>query len=194
MNREMPTEDVFRAIHPTGIDGCLEIVSHLRCDARGRFVKTFHAEWFRNHGLQTEFVEQYYSSSARRVLRGLHFQKPPAQHVKLVYCVDGEVLDAIVDLRPGSSTYGRHILVPLSAERANMLYLPGGVAHGFYVLSDMATLVYSVSSVYDSVCDAGIHWASAGIDWPDQDPIVSERDAKLPSMAQLGDIFRGLDS
>jgi dTDP-4-dehydrorhamnose 3,5-epimerase len=180
---------VFRELRPTEIEGCFEIMSHIRSDSRGQFVKTFHAEWFESQGLRTDFVEQYYSVSHRRVLRGLHFQIPPAQHAKLVYCTDGAVLDAAVDLRPRSSTFCKHILLELCAGAANMLYLPEGVAHGFYVVTESATLIYSVTSAYAPECDSGIRWDSAGIEWPDDDPIVSERDRQLPLFSEASRIF-----
>ncbi|HWE83997.1 MAG TPA: dTDP-4-dehydrorhamnose 3,5-epimerase [Terracidiphilus sp.] len=185
-------DSAFSAIEETGIPGCVEIKTHVRGDARGRFVKTFHAEWFKAHGLRTDFVEQYYSVSSKGVLRGLHFQKPPAHHAKLVYCVEGAVLDAAVDLRPGSPAFGRHALREISAERANLLYIPEGLAHGFYVLSESATLIYAVTSVYDAACDAGIHWNSAGIAWPDRNPTVSQRDRQFASFEESAGIFRGM--
>ena len=185
---------VFRELKPTAIHGCFEIVPHIHSDARGRFVKTFHAGWFESHGLRTDFVEQYYSVSHRRVLRWLHFQKPPAQHAKLVYCSDGAVLDAVVDVRPASPSFGKHILRELAADSANMLYLPEGTAHGFYVLSETATLMYAVTSAYAPECDGGIRWDSAGIEWPDNDPIVSERDQQLPTFAEGSGIFQDVNS
>lgn len=183
---------IFSAFEETEIPGCIEIIAHIRGDERGRFVKTMHAEAFKAHGLRADFVEQYYSVSRKAVLRGLHFQKPPAHHAKLVYCVEGNVLDAAVDLRPGSPAFGRHALRELSGERANILYLPEGLAHGFYVLSASATLIYAVTSEYDSASDAGIRWDSAGIEWPDRNPIISQRDQQLPSLEESVEIFRGL--
>jgi dTDP-4-dehydrorhamnose 3,5-epimerase len=183
------SDSVFRELKPTAIHGCFEIVSHIRSDLRGRFVKTFRADWFESQQLRTDFVEQYYSVSSHRVLRGLHFQKPPAHHAKLVYCTQGAALDAVVDLRPRSATFGEHILQELSADSANMLYLPEGVAHGFYVLTKSATLAYSVTSAYAPECDGGIRWDSAGIQWPDTEPIVSDRDEQLPPFAAVSDVF-----
>ncbi len=186
-------DDMFYALNCTEIPGCMEIVSHVRSDGRGRFVKTFHAPWFAAQGLRTDFVEQYYSVSRRRVLRGMHFQKPPAEHAKLVYCLEGLVLDAVVDLRPASATFGKHVVRELSPESGNMLYVPEGFAHGFLVLSNSATLVYSVTSVYTPECDSGFHWQSAGIPWPDASPTVSNRDQHLPPLEAVADSFRGFD-
>jgi len=174
-------------IRETTIPGCFEITPHLFTDERGSFVKTFHHDIFRQHGLETDWREEYYSVSHRGVLRGLHFQLPPHNHAKLVYCTSGRVLDAVLDLRIDSPTYLRHLLLELDSERAHMLYLPKGVAHGFYTLSDSATMMYKVSSVYAPECDAGVLWGSAGIPWPDRQPTVSQRDSSLPALADFAD-------
>src|SRR5208283_2293985 len=132
----------------TAIGGCFEIIPRVFADDRGRFVKTFQREVFQAWGLAAEFVEQFYSVSKKGVLRGMHFQLPPHDHVKLVACLAGRVLDAVVDLRRESATYGRHALVELTAEKANMLYVPVGLAHGFYTLSDSALVLYNTTHVY----------------------------------------------
>lgn len=162
------------------IPGCFEIQPEVFRDRRGTFVKVLQEEVFQRHGLVTQFAEEYYSSSRKGVLRGLHFQLPPHDHVKLAYCVSGRVFDAIVDLRRGSPTYGRHITLELSAEKANLLYLPSGIAHGFCVLSASAVVIYRVTTVYAPDYDAGILWNSVGIPWPVERPILSERDRGFP--------------
>ena len=164
----------------TSIPGCFEILPRIRHDARGRFVKVFHVDFFGANRLQTRYAEEYYSKSVRGVIRGLHFQAPPMGHAKLVYCVEGRVQDVALDLRRGSPSYGNYELFELSAEGANMAYLPEGVAHGFCVLSDTATLVYKVSTVYSAEHDAGLLWSSANIPWLVDDPIVSARDRAPP--------------
>ena len=140
----------------------------------------FHAPAFQEMGLCTEFPEEYYSVSRRRVLRGLHFQEPPHAHVKIVCCVLGRVMDAVLDLRKESPAFGEHRVFELESESPDLLYIPEGVAHGFYVLSDVAVMVYRVSTVYCSEHDKGVLWNSAGISWPDTRPILSRRDAALP--------------
>jgi len=128
--------------------GCFELSPDVYNDNRGLFVKTFQKNIFRDFGLEFDFEEEYYSCSKKGVLRGLHFQLPPHEHSKLVYCIEGNVFDAVVDLRINSMTYGEYVTVELSAKKANMLYVPPGLAHGFYVLSKRATMVYKVSTVY----------------------------------------------
>jgi len=171
-------------VEGTLIPGCYQIFPQIRTDARGRFVKTLHEKVFADHGLVTEFVEEYYSVSHKGVLRGMHFQTPPHEHFKLVYCLDGKVLDAMVDLRVGSPTYRQAATIELSAELGNMLYIAPGVAHGFYALTD-AIMQYKVTTIYAPDNDAGIRWDSAGIDWPDAAPLVSERDANFPRLDEF---------
>lgn len=174
------------AFEATALPGCLELRSRVFTDPRGRFVKTLHAGLFAARGLATDFVEQYYSVSARGVVRGLHLQLPPHDHAKLVYCPVGVVLDAVVDLRRGSPTFGRHALLELSAERGNAVYVPRGLAHGFLALSDDALMIYNTTSVHAPEHDGGIRWDSAGIPWPlEREPVLSERDARLPALADF---------
>jgi dTDP-4-dehydrorhamnose 3,5-epimerase len=163
----------------TAIPGCFELQPPVLADSRGAFVKTFREDWFAELGLRTAWVEQYYSVSKRRVLRGLHFQLPPHDHAKLVYCTAGEVMDVAVDLRVGSPSFGQHACVTLSSTLGNMVYLDVGLAHGFYTLSDNATLVYNVTSVYAPRHDCGIRWDSVDVPWPDKHPALSDRDSRL---------------
>lgn len=169
--------------------GCFEIRPRVHVDARGSFVKVFHRDLFRAHGLETDFAEEYYSQSRRGVVRGMHFQVPPADHVKVVYCVHGEVFDVLLDLRVGSPSYGKVASFRLSAEQGNYLYIPKGVAHGFCAISETAIMVYKVGTVHDPEHEAGVRWDSIGIEWPVADPIVSERDARLPRLADFKSPF-----
>jgi dTDP-4-dehydrorhamnose 3,5-epimerase len=175
---------------PSRIPGCFEIQPVVFKDERGLFVKTFHEQVFAQHGLETHFAETYYSRSYKGVLRGLHFQVPPYDHAKLVYCIAGRVKDVVVDLRVGSPTYGEFASFLLSAETANMVYVPRGLAHGFYTLSDSAIMMYKVTSVYSPQHDTGIRWDSVGIDWPNDNPIISERDRQFVPLADFQSPFR----
>jgi len=172
----------------TGIPGCFELQPIVRADSRGQFVKTFHNEYFESNDLETDFTEQYYSVSKQGVLRGMHFQSPPHNHSKLVYCTAGTVLDVALDLRVGSPTFGDHISLELSADSGNMLYLPEGLAHGFYAASE-ATMVYNVSTVYAPESDGGVLWSSIGMDWPNQAPDLSERDTTFPTLDEFESPF-----
>lgn len=166
-------------IQQTKLVDCYEIIPDIFTDERGRLIKTFHQDTFAAHQLQSQFVEQYYSTSRKKVLRGLHFQLPPHQHVKLVTCIFGQIVDAVVDLRVGSPTYGQFALFDLRAEKGNMVYVPAGMAHGFYVVSESAVVVNNASTVYSPEHDGGIRWDSVGIPWGDDTPLVSQKDRTL---------------
>ncbi|MDC0835607.1 dTDP-4-dehydrorhamnose 3,5-epimerase [Geitlerinema sp. CS-897] len=174
----------------TKIPGCYEIDVKVFKDDRGRFVKTFHEEVYREFGLATHFAESYYSVSQQNVLRGLHFQIPPKDHAKLVHCAEGEILDVVVDLRVGSPTYGEHALFTLTPDKGNAVYAPSGLAHGFYIVSEMALVMYQVSSVYAPEHEEGILWNSAGIPWVAEQPIVSAKDQQWKPLAEFESPFR----
>lgn len=176
-------------VQRTSLPGCLEIQPRVLHDHRGCFIKTFHWDLFEAHGLNTSWREEYYSVSKKDVLRGLHFQAPPYDHEKLVYCTVGEVKDVVVDLRTESSTYGRHAMFHLKADAANMVYIPKGFAHGFYTLTESATMMYKVSTIYAPDYDGGILWNSANITWPGKTPILSERDRSFPKLQDFSSPF-----
>lgn len=157
-------------------------------DRRGIFIKTMVAEEFSRHDLPTHYAEQYYSVSTRNVLRGLHFQLPPHHHDKFVTCLEGDVLDVVVDLRKGPA-YGRHDAFNLSGASGDGVFIPAGCAHGFFVRSEHAVVLYNVTTAYAPEHDAGIRWDSAGIAWPVAAPILSVRDAELPPLGALKSPF-----
>jgi len=174
----------------TPIPGCYELIPTIRKDSRGMFIKIFHAPDFKALGLDADFKEEYYSVSKKGVLRGLHFQDPPAALSKLVFCVEGDILDAVVDLRKKSKTYGKYFTVKLSTRRANMLYIPKGCAHGFYALSKKVVMLYKTSAVYSPEHDTGIRWDSAGIKWPCKKPVLSPRDASFQPFNEFKTPFK----
>lgn len=174
---------------PTHLEGCFEIKPRIFEDQRGRFVKLFHHDFFQEHGLQTVYEEEYYSVSPARVIRGLHFQVPPKAHVKLVSCLEGAILDVVCDLRRASPTFGKVFTLELSYENGNLLYVPEGLAHGFYVLSKRATFVSMNSRKFAPECDRGIRWDSIPFDWPDKDPIVSEKDRAMVTLEAFENPF-----
>jgi dTDP-4-dehydrorhamnose 3,5-epimerase len=176
-------------LKPSSILGCYEIQPRVLEDLRGRFVKVFHKESFAGLGLETDFAEEYYSSSHKGVVRGMHFQIPPADHAKVVYCVQGEAFDVVLDLRVGSPTYGETASIQLSADIGNYLYISKGLAHGFCATTDIATLIYKVSSVYSPLHDSGILYSSIDVDWPTAFPVTSERDRSFKSIADFKSPF-----
>jgi dTDP-4-dehydrorhamnose 3,5-epimerase len=161
-------------------------------DQRGFFSETYRESAFREGGVPDTFVQDNHARSTRGVLRGLHFQEAPRAQAKLVRVVHGEVFDVAVDLRVGSPTFGSWVGGMLSGEGGEILYIPGGFAHGYLCLSETADLVYKVSAEFDASLDAGIAWndPSVGIEWPLDDPILSERDLGLPLLRDVISSFR----
>lgn len=163
-------------------------------DARGVFVKPFHEGLFRELGLETDFKEDFYSVSAKGVLRGLHFQTPPEDHSKLVYCSRGSVLDVALDLRVGSPSYGETFSIELNDTNGKAVFIPKGFAHGFVALTDDATVHYKVSTVHAPANDSGILFSSIGFDWSKalgslKTPTVSERDRGFQKLADFKSPF-----
>jgi dTDP-4-dehydrorhamnose 3,5-epimerase len=169
--------------------GCFVVQFPVFHDDRGHFVKTIQRSVFEAQGLEGDFRECFYSTSYDNVLRGLHFQLPPSDHAKLVYCTAGAIYDVALDLRQGSPTYGQHEVYELSAGASNAVYLPRGIAHGFYVREAPAVMVYHVTSEHDAARDAGIRWDSFGAAWPTEAPIVSARDAGFVGLADFESPF-----
>ena len=166
----------------TPIDGCFELQPNIFKDERGRLVKTFHEPSFLGLNLDTDFKEEYYSASIKGVLRGLHFQSPPHDHVKCVTCISGKIFDVVVDLRKKSPTYKQYFSIELDADKGNMLYIPKGLAHGFYALSENVIFLNRTTTVYEPSCDTGIKWDSCGIQWPNLTPILSDKDNQMVSL------------
>ena len=160
-------------------------------DSRGFFMESYKASAFREGGIDTAFVQDNHSRSARGVLRGLHYQKEPKAHSKLVSVVRGEILDVAVDIRKGSPSYGHWVSATLSEENHHQLFVPAGFAHGFYVRSETADVVYKMSGEYAADCDRGIAWddPAIGINWGTEAPILSERDSAQPSLADADNNF-----
>ncbi len=158
-------------------------------DERGIFIKTFHAEMFRNLGLSFEPREEFYSISSRNVLRGMHFQAPPAAHAKLLYCLVGKVMDVVLDLRRTSPTYGRWHARELNSVDRELLFVPAGFAHGFLSLDEGATVVYLTNAEHSPDHDKGVRWDSFGYDWGAMTPVLSPRDAAFPTLAEYQSPF-----
>lgn len=150
-------------------------------DKRGFFMETFRSDAFESAGIHVNFVQDNHSRSKRNSLRGLHYQIKNTQ-AKLVRVIAGEVFDVAVDLRRDSDTFGKWVGVNLSAESKIQMWIPKGFAHGFYVLSDWAEVLYKASDYYAPEWERTLLWndPQVGIDWPLQsetNPIVSEKDA-----------------
>jgi dTDP-4-dehydrorhamnose 3,5-epimerase len=167
---------------PLTIPEVLAIVPRVMTDTRGTFMETYKRSEFAAAGISEIFVQENYSCSVRNVLRGLHYQRRPKAQSKLVRVISGKIFDVVVDLRRDSPTSGRWVGAALSAEERTMLYIPDWCAHGFCVMSDRAEVVYHTSDEYSPEHEAGIIWndPALSIQWPVDDPIVSERDQQWP--------------
>ncbi len=176
--------DVFDADLP----GVQVIEPDVYSDRRGAFLETWNARDYGKHGLDVTFVQDNLSRSHRHVLRGLHFQNPRPQG-KLISVLKGEVYDVIVDIRSESETFGEWSSTVLSADNAKQLYVPEGFAHGFLVRSEEALFHYKCTDFYHPETEGVIRWndPAIGIDWPVEDPVVSERDREAPSMDEVSD-------
>jgi dTDP-4-dehydrorhamnose 3,5-epimerase len=167
----------------TPFAGAFVIDLEKRGDDRGFFARLLCAQEFAEHGLTGRFVQVNNSLSAQRgTLRGLHYQLPPSSEIKLVRCIRGALYDAILDLRPGSSTFGKAFGVELTAENRRMIYVPEGFAHGFLTLEDETETVYFVSAEYDAEQERGIRWNDPAFDisWPFEPVVISDKDASHP--------------
>lgn len=173
----------------TNLTGCFVLQPRIFSDERGKLIKTYHEETFKELGLTTQFREEYYSVSQEGVLRGLHFQLPPHDHVKCVTCVMGKIFDVVVDLRTDSPTFRSHFSIVLDSEKANMLYIPQGFAHGFLVLSESAIFLNRTSIEYKAESDNGIRWDTCGIEWPVAKPILSTKDKQWSSLEDFKSPF-----
>lgn len=155
-------------------------------DARGFFVESYNQARFAAAGISDVFVQDNHSSSVKGTLRGLHYQLHHAQ-AKLCRVVEGEALDVAVDIRAGSPTFGRWAAVVLSAATQNQIYIPRGFAHGFLVLTERVQFLYKCSDFYDAEDEHTILWndPQIAIAWDIAAPLVSERDARAPALAEL---------
>jgi dTDP-4-dehydrorhamnose 3,5-epimerase len=175
---------------PTAVADCRELLLDPSGDRRGGFLKVFNTSAFAGLGIDFAVHEIFVSRSRRDVIRGLHFQRPPADVAKLVVCLEGAVFDAVVDLRVGSPTYRQHCTVALSSDTANAMYVPPGCAHGFQVVSEDSLVAYAQSGEHDAVLEGGVLWSSAGVDWPVSTPVLSDRDATFTRLDDFESPFR----
>jgi dTDP-4-dehydrorhamnose 3,5-epimerase len=171
---------------PTSLPGVLIIEPRVFRDERGFFLETYHAQRYREAGLDVTFVQDNHSRSTRGTLRGLHWQAERPQG-KLVRALVGEIYDVAVDIRPHSPTFGQWVGFTLSADNFRQGWIPPGFAHGFCVTSDVAEVEYKCTDFYDPPSERGLIWndPEVGIVWPIQDPILSERDRKHPGLSAL---------
>ncbi len=173
-------------IIPTSLEGLLIIEPDVFGDTRGYFLETYHLGRFQSAGLDANFVQDNLSFSKQGTLRGLHFQVTKPQ-TKLVQAVTGDIFDVAVDIRPESPTFGKWSSALLSEENKRQLFIPGGFAHGFCVLSESAHVAYKCSDYYSPEDEGGILWSDPdiAIDWPVKEPTLSVKDQQYPLLIDL---------
>lgn len=172
----------------TRLAGTLLLEPAAHVDERGFFVETWRRSTFEELGLDVDWVQDNHSRSVRGTLRGMHFQVGHGQ-AKLVRCARGAILDVVVDLRRGSPTFGEWESHRLDSEAHRLLHVPVGFAHGFCVLSEVADVIYKCSSDYDPDLERGFAYddPDVGIEWPQLDLVVSDRDRTAPRLAEIAD-------
>jgi dTDP-4-dehydrorhamnose 3,5-epimerase len=170
----------------TSLPGACELRPKVFRDTRGFFLETYHQAKFAELGIHDCFVQDNHSYSEKGTLRGLHYQLRHPQ-AKLCRVVEGEALDIALDVRVGSPTFGKWTGVVLSATAQNLIYIPAGFAHGFLALSETVQFLYKCSEFYDPNDEYGIVWndPDAAIEWLTLNPIISEKDAKNPPLAEV---------
>jgi dTDP-4-dehydrorhamnose 3,5-epimerase len=173
----------------TKLDGLVHLAPTVHGDDRGFFLESFRLDTWAEHGVDVAFVQDNHSRSRQGVVRGMHFSLGDGQ-AKLIRCGRGLIWDVVVDLRSGSPTYGEWEAFELDDVQGHQLFVPVGFAHGFCVLSEIADVMYKVSSYYDAAVERGFRWddPAIGIAWPDSvEHYVSERDATAPLLAEISD-------
>ena len=185
-------------IQKTDIEGVLILKPKVFGDERGYFFECFSQRDFDAQvapllGHSVRFVQDNESMSCYGVVRGLHYQNPPYSQNKLVSCVQGRVLDVVVDIRADSPTFGRHVAVELSGENHLQVFISKGLAHGFSVLSETAVFQYKCDEFYHPEADSGIQLLddSLGIDWqiPEEKMIMSGKDRVRAKLADTPPVF-----
>lgn len=176
---------------PTDIKEVIEVRPRVFPDERGEFAELFKLGDFEQVGITQPLTQINYARSQRNVLRGLHYQVNPKAQAKLVWCPAGEVFDVAVDIRKNSPTYGQWVGRTLSSENKTMLYIPRGFAHGYCAITDNAEVMYACDEQYAPDQEGGVLWndSELGIAWPVEEPVLAERDAAFPPLAQAHNNF-----
>ena len=172
-------------IEALGLEEVVVITPKVFRDERGFFLESFNVRDFAKAGITLPFVQDNHSKSRQGTLRGLHAQREHPQG-KLVRCIEGEIFDVAVDIRPDSPDFGEWTSAHLRADEFQLLWIPPGFAHGFCVLSEHADVEYKCTEPYDSDDEIAIAWndPEIGIRWPVAQPLLSERDRKAPALAE----------
>jgi len=177
-------------LEPTPIPDCLLIHTFQESDERGLFVKLYNSGIYAENLSDFHIKEIYYSLSKPKVFRGFHFQLPPHDHAKIVFCNFGAVIDYVVDLRTSSQVYGVPFAFKLNDENRRAILIPKGCAHGFYVIDRESMLTYVVETEYSPNHDSGILWSSVNYDFEFKNPILSDRDKNFIALKNFDSPFK----
>jgi len=179
--------------HKTDIPGLLVFEPNVFEDSRGYFFESYNEKIFREAGIDFRWVQDNQSSSGYGVIRGLHYQLPPFAQSKLIRVLRGKILDAVIDIRKGSPTFGKSYCKVISAKNKRQLFIPKGFAHGFSVLSEKAEVLYKCDGFYNKESESGIIYndPALNIDWqvPAKDAIISDKDKQLPLLKDCNNTF-----
>ena len=179
-------------IEPLKLKGVYRIKLERIGDERGYFMRFYNHDVFASHGLQTVWQQESVSfNKQKNTIRGLHFQLPPFDETKIVRAAQGMIWDVFVDLRKDSETYGEWDAIELSAENDTAVYIPKGFAHGFKTLAENTLVEYKIDANYNAESVAGLLWndETLAVEWNTENPIMSERDKKLPPFAEFDSPF-----
>lgn len=163
----------------TKLPGVFEIELECKADERGFFARTWCMSEFEAQGLNTKIAQCSVSFNDRKgTLRGMHYQVAPHTETKLVRCTRGSIFDVVIDLRPDSASFNKHVAIVLSADKRNMVYVPEGCAHGFLTLEDATEVFYQISEFHDAESARGVRFDDPAfkISWPAAIEVISERD------------------
>jgi len=175
-------------LSPHNLDGVFSIFFEPKNDFRGEFTRVFCSEKFASNGLNTNWPQNNLSKThLKGTIRGLHFQEAPAEEVKLVTCLSGEIFDVILDVRKGSKSFGKYLTTTLGEKHNKALYIPAGHAHGFQTLSDDVTLLYWHSTNYSPNLESGVNPTDGELRilWPLEPTRISQKDKKLPNLREI---------
>jgi dTDP-4-dehydrorhamnose 3,5-epimerase len=177
------------AFEQTSLPGVILCRPRLFSDPRGRFHESWNRPRYVQAGIDADFMQDNLAVSTKAgTLRGLHYQRSPMAQAKLVWVIKGAILDVVVDMRPNSASFGRHLALRLSAEGGEQLFVPKGFAHGYCTLEDDCIVAYKVDAPWSPEHEGGIRWndPALAIDWPvtAEAAIMAERDRQLPLLAE----------
>lgn len=178
------------------IKGIFEIQLEPHEDKRGFFMRVYDTQLFEEYRIDRNWVQENHSLSVEKgVIRGMHFQFPPHSETKLIRVINGKIYDVFIDLRKGSPTFGQWDSINLSADNKKMIYIPRGVAHGFCTLTENCEILYKMDNYYTPNSEGNIKWndSDVGINWPVNNPIISEKDLKAKSFREFIESYGGLE-